>query len=344
MNTFDRRDFLKLAGAAGLTGISGSLPSLSLAEGADLAKAKAEGKAVFYANITSVAPIMKAFDAATGVKGVYTRISSSKFLPTILTESNAGKLMADVVQAPRPMLELLKDKGVLAGYRSPSAKGYPEWATKDDRMTLFGIEYVSYLFNTDHVKKADAPQRYEDLADPKWKGKIVMANPGTHSSTISWLIGLKEFVFKSESDWMAYLKGLAANQPMFVASFGPTPAPVESGEKLIGISMPKYIVTKAPAPLDWGPRGGQPLLGTPRAIAVADKAPRPDAARAFMDYWLSKPAMSLLAKDVGEYVLAPGVFPAIDGIDKVKVLPVRDLSDTEIEKWGREFNKIFAAK
>jgi iron(III) transport system substrate-binding protein len=343
MNGFDRREFLKLAGAAGVTGLAGALPSVSLAETVS-AKAKAEGKAVFYANITSVEAIMKAFGAATGIQGQYTRISSSKFLPTVLTEFNAGKLLADVVQAPRPMLELLKDKDVLAAYQSPSAKGYPDWAVKDPRMTLFGIEYVSYLFNTDHVKKADAPKRYEDLADPKWKGQIVMANPATHSSTISWLVGLKELVFKSESDWMAYVKGLAANQPMFVASFGPTPAPIESGEKLIGISMPKYIVTKAPAPLDWGPRGGQPLLGTPRAIAVTSKAPRPDAARAFMDYWLSKDAMGLLAKDVGEYVLAPGVFPAIDGIDKVKVLPVRDLPDTEIEKWGREFGKIFASR
>lgn len=343
MHSFDRRDFLKLAGVAGLAGLSGSLPSIATAETVS-AKAKAEGRAVFYANITAVQPIMKAFDAATGIKGEYTRISSSKFLPTVLTEYGAGKLLADVLQAPRPMLELLKQKGVLASYRSPSAKGYPDWAVKDPRMTMFGIEYVSYLYNTDHVKRADAPKRYEDLADPKWKNQIVMANPASHASTISWLVGLKEFVFKSESDWMAYLKGLAANKPMFVASFGPTPAPVESGEKVIGISMPKYIITKAPAPLDWGPTGGQPLLGTPRAIGVSSTAPRPDAARAFMDYWLSKEAMSLLAKDVGEYVLAPGVFPAIAGIDKVKVLPVRDLSDTEIEKWGREFGKIFGSR
>ncbi|MBA7710342.1 hypothetical protein ES703_119284 [subsurface metagenome] len=49
---------------------------------------------------------------------------------------------------------------------------------------------------------------------------------------------------------MNFVKGLAANMPMFVKSFGPTPAPIESGEKKIGISMPKYIITKAPAPLD----------------------------------------------------------------------------------------------
>ncbi|MEO6984167.1 MAG: extracellular solute-binding protein, partial [Paralcaligenes sp.] len=312
MSTIDRRNFLKLAGVAGLTGVQSMLPSAYAADASLLAKAKMQGKAVFYANITSVEKIMKAFDADTGIKGEYTRTSSSKFLPTILTEFNAGKLQADVVQAPRPMLELLEKNGVLAPYQSSAAAGYPDWATKDKHITLFGIEYVSYLYNKDHVKGADAPKRYEDLTDPKWKNKIVMANPSNHSSTISWLVGLKELVFKSEADWMQFVKGLAANQPMFVASFGPTPAPIESGEKLIGISMPKYIVTKAPAPLAWGPQSGQPLLGTARAIAVTSKAPRPDAARVFVDYWLSRKAMELLAKDVGEYVLAPGVFPPIE--------------------------------
>ena len=338
MHVIDRRFFLKLS--AGLSALP-FYATLARAAGADMEKAKAEGKAVFYANITSVDPIMEAFEKATGVKGEYTRASSTKFIPTILTEFNADKLLADVLQSPQPMLDLLKEKGVLEAYRSPAAEGYPDWAVKDDSITLFGIEYVSYLFNTDHVKKEEAPASYEDLADPKWKNQIVMANPSNHPSTIAWLVGLKESVFKTEDDWMAFVKGLAANQPMFVASFGPTPAPIESGEKLIGISMPKYIVTKAPAPLDWGPRSGQPLLGTSRAIAITSKAPHPDAARAFMDYWLSKEAMGLLAKDVGEYVLAPGVFPAIEGIDKVDVKPVRDLSDEEIQKWGREFGTIF---
>src|SRR5690606_20165021 len=160
---------------------------------------------------------------------------------------------------------------------------------------------------------------------------IVMADPATHTSTIQWLLGLKEHVFKSEDDWMQFLKALAANKPMFVASFGPTPAPVESGEKLIGISMPKYIMTKAPAPLAWAPQSGQPLLGTARAIALTSKAPHPDAAKAFIDFWLSKQAMGLLAKDVGEYVLAEGVFPKVPDIEKAKVLPVRDLSDEDLQ-------------
>jgi len=308
-----------------------------------LDRARTEGKASFYANITAIEPILKAFTADTGVKAEYTRISTSKFVATAITEFEAGRLMADVVQAPVPVLELLKQKGVLASYRSPAAAGYPDWTKKDDRMQLFGIEYVGLIYNKEKVKAADAPRRYEDLTLPKWKDKIVMANPGNHATTISWLIGLKENVFKSEAEWMKFVRGLAANKPMFVSSFGPTPAPIESGEKLIGISMPKYIITKAPAPLEWA-RVTQPLLGTPRAIAVTSKAPHPNAARVFVDYWLSKKAMGMLAKDVGEYVLAPGVFPPIDGMNKAKVIAIRELSDDETRKWGGEFKKIFDVK
>jgi iron(III) transport system substrate-binding protein len=313
----------------------------ALADDAHLAKARQEGEVAFYANITSVEPIIKAFTADTGVKATYTRISSTKFVATAITEFQAGKLQADVIQGPLPVLEILKEKGVLAAYRSPAAAGYAEWTRKDDAIQLFGIEYVGIIYNKNLVKPVDVPKRYEDLADPKWNNKIVMANPSNHPSTISWLVGLKDNVFKSEADWRAFLKGLAANHPMFVASFGPTPAPIESGEKPIGISMPKYIVTKAPAPLDWARLDNEPLLGTPRAIAIAAKAPHPEAARAFMDWWLAPKAMGMLAKDVGEYVTTPGVYPPVAGIDKAKVIAIRELSDDEIRKWGAEFKQIF---
>ena len=139
---------------------------------------------------------------------------------------------------------------------------------------------------------------------------------------------------------MKFVKGLAANKPMFVSSFGPTPAPIESGEKLIGISMPKYILTKAPAPLDWA-RVEQPLLGTPRGMGITKKAPHPNAAKLFFDYWLSKESAKILAEKVGEYVLYTGVYPPINGIEKAKVQPIRELSDNEIRHWATEFKKIF---
>ena len=308
-----------------------------------LDRARSEGKVAFYANMTAIEPIMKAFAAETGIKADYTRISTAKFVATAITEYDAGKFMADVVQAPLPVLEILKDKGMLAKYSSKVTAGYPEWTRKDGIIQLFGIEYVGIIYNKEQIPAADVPKRYQDLTDPKWRDKIVMPNPGNHATTIAFLIGLRDHVFKSEAEWRKFLQGLAANRPMFVASLGPTPAPIASGEKPIGLSMPKYIVTNAPAPLDWA-RLQDPLMGTPRAIAISAKAPNPTAARVFVDYWLSSKAMGIMAKDVGEYVLAPGVFPPIADMDKAKVLSIRELSDEETQKWGAEFKKIFAVK
>jgi len=305
-----------------------------------IAKAKAEGKVTFYANITAIEPVMEAFTKKYGVKGEYTRVSTDKYVATVATEHEAGKLMADVLQAPIPILDILKGKGVLTSYKSPVVANYPEWTRKDDTIQIFGIEYVALLYNKELVKPGDVPKKYEDLTDPKWRGKIVMANPTSHATTISWLVGLKEKVFSTEDAWMKFVKGLAANKPMFVSSFGPTPAPIESGEKLIGISMPKYILTKAPAPLDWA-RVEQPLLGTPRGMGITKKAPHPNAAKLFFDYWLAKESSKILAEKVGEYVLYPGVYPPIDGIEKAKVQPIRELSDDEIRHWAAEFKKIF---
>ena len=194
-------------------------------------KAKAEGKVTFYANMTSVEPVMDAFQKKYGVRAEYTRLSTSKFITTILTEHAAGKLTADVLQAPIPVLDILKKKGVIASYVSPAAAGYPKWANQDGKIQSFGIEYVALLYNKELVKAADLPRTYQDLTNQKWKGKIVMADPASHPTTISWLVGLKENVIKSDTQWRAFLKGLAANNPMFVASFGPTPAPHRNGRK-----------------------------------------------------------------------------------------------------------------
>jgi iron(III) transport system substrate-binding protein len=316
--------------------------TLTVAPPTLLEKAKAEGKATFYANITAVEPIIDEFKKTYSVDVEYLRIGTDKFLATVLTEYEAGKLKADVLQAPSPIVSMLKDRGILAPHRSPSAEVYPD-STRDQEgiVQTFAIEYIALIYNKDLVKAQDAPRRYEDLLDPKWKGKIVMPDPSAHATTIEWLIGLKEKVFDSEDKWRAFVNGLATQKPMFVASLAPTPDPIARGEVSIGISMPKYIITKAPAPLDWARTIDQPLLGTPRGIAISKTAPNPNAEKLFLDFWLSRKAMKMLADMVGEYVLYPGIYPPIKDLEKATVLPTRMLSEDEITRWAAEFKKTF---
>lgn len=308
---------------------------------ADKATQSGSSKVSLYANITAIEPILDYYKGQTGVEVEYTRLSTARYVSTILTEVDAKKLIADVVQGPLPILEILREQGVLSNYDAKAAKDYPDWAKKDG-IYLFGIEYVGLIYNTELVTAAEAPKSYMDLTDPKWKGHIVMPDPASHATTISWLVGLRENVFNSDAEWYRFLEGLAKNEPMFVASFGPTPAPLASGEKKIGISMPKYIVTHAPAPLDYAKIS--PMLGSPRAMALTKGAPHQKDAEAFLEFWLGEVAASQLANDVGEYVLAPGIYPPIPGIADTEVIPIRELSDEELQKWGAEFDKIFALK
>ncbi len=318
------------------------LVSVSAQSEEQIAAAQAEGSLEFYANITAIDPLLEAFAEEYGVDANYTRISTEGFAATLLTEFQAGRQVASVLQGALPLLEILKEFGLLQEYVSPVAEGYPEWSRDPDGMIQqFGVEYVALIYNTNLVAPEDVPTSYMDLTDPKWAGKIVMANPASHATTIQWLVGLLDHdVFGSEEAWWEFIHGLAANRPMFVASFGPTPGPISSGEMHIGISMPKYIVTLDPAPLDWA-RVSEPMLGTPRGIALAAGAPAPEAGKLFIDYWLGAEASSILAEEVGEYVLAPGVYPPIDGIDEATVLPLRSMSDEEIADWGEQFGDIF---
>lgn len=307
-----------------------------------LEAAKEEGKAIYYANITGVDKVMEAFKAKYGVEAEYTRIATSVYVPTVMTEFQANRLIGDVLQAPIPILQILKDAGVLEPYVSPVTENYPAWSKDPDGMIQqFGIETVALIYNTEHVKAEEVPKSYRELADPKWQDRIVMPDPLTHATTITWLVGLKEHVFETEQAWLDFLHGLAKNRPMFVASFGPTPGPIETGEKHIGISMPKYIVTKAPAPLSWAQVEGEPLMGSARAIALVKNSQRPNVAKMFMDFWLSEEAAHILATDVGETVLYDGVYPPIKDIDKAEIIALRELSDEEIQKWSDLFSTIF---
>ena len=64
------------------------------------------------------------------------------------------------------------------------AKFYPaEHKDPDGIFASFRVWVSVIAYNTNLVKKEEAPKSFADLLDPKWKGKIVKAHPG-YSGTI----------------------------------------------------------------------------------------------------------------------------------------------------------------
>ena len=79
--------------------------ALGVAAGSEhplLKDAKKEGKAVFYANITGIEPVMQAFQSQYGIPVERFRVSTAVYVPTVQTEFQAGRLAADVLRRPYP--------------------------------------------------------------------------------------------------------------------------------------------------------------------------------------------------------------------------------------------------
>jgi iron(III) transport system substrate-binding protein len=147
--------------------VFGSVFAAGSKEAAAPASTVMEDKVSMYASITSIEPIIEAFTADTGVAAENTRLSTARFVSTVLTEFEAGKLAADVLQGPLPVLEILKEQGVIA--TTSPRRGETFTSGEKDGIFLFGIEFVSLIYNTELVCSGRLSQALINLTDPKWK-------------------------------------------------------------------------------------------------------------------------------------------------------------------------------
>ena len=84
-----------------------------------------------------------------------------------------------------------------------------------------------------------------------------------------------------------YIRELGASKPFLVESLAPSAERVSTGETPIGISLVRYVVTfsEKGAPVDYVRLGKMLSLG--QYISLSEKAPRPNAGKAFIDFFLS---------------------------------------------------------
>src|SRR5262249_28728137 len=91
----------------------------------------------------------------------------------------------DAIELTTGGLYPLRDAGLLQSYWSPEMAAYPKESMEPGHYWVLDYEsYLSLGYNTDLVPEADAPKTYDDLLNPKWKGK--MALPGT-STMANWI-------------------------------------------------------------------------------------------------------------------------------------------------------------
>ena len=306
--------------------------------------AKKEGKVVIYGSLESgiMDEIEKTFTAKYGIPIEYFRAASNKTLDRVMTEAHAGRVMSDVVITNRGPMLLMKKEGIFAKYVSPEAANFPPELRDPEGLLspIYRQVIVGILYNTKLVKPEDAPKSLDDLTTPKWAGKWTMPDPSRHFTTGVWIKNLDEIYGK---DYMSFVKKLAAARPILVESFIPSAQKIISGEALAGITYLKYvhIFGKDGAPLDYVrlPK----FLADGHNVGIQAKAPHPNAARLFEDFFVSREGMQILAKE-GEFVTAKGLYPPIKDADKISAVSMDEISRAEYKKWSAELRKTFASQ
>ena len=306
--------------------------------------AKKEGKVVIYGSLETgiMDAIEKAFTKKYGIPIEYFRAASNKTLDRVLTEARVGRTVSDVVVTNSGPMALLRTEKIFAKYVSPESARYPDDVKDPEGLLspIYRMVIVGILYNTKLVKPGEEPKSLEDLLTPRWQGKWVMPDPSRHFTTGVWVRNLEQLYGK---DWMGFAKKLADAKPILVESFIPSAQKVTSGEALAGITYLKYvyIMGKDGAPLDYVrlPR----MLADSHQIGIQAKAPHPNAARLFEDFFISLEGQEIMAKE-GEFVTAKGLYPPIKDADKIKAVSMHELDSAEYKKWASEFRKMFVSR
>ena len=299
-----RRDILKgsaaLAASAYATPIRAQAPAPETITPALIEAAKKEGKVVWYTSVDLPVSekLAKAFEARyPGISTRVERTGAERVFQRIGQEYGSRIHAVDVVNSSDAAHFIVwKRDGLLAPYMPEDvARHYPAEHKDPDGMFATWRAWLSVIgYNTDLVKREDAPQSFGDLLDPKWTGKIVKAHPG-YSGTIL----TATFQMSRDLGW-DYFEKLAKQKVMQVQSSADPPKKLSLGERAVmadGNEYNMFMLKESGRPVEIVyPTEGTPLIVGPNGIFK--NAPNPNAARLFQN-WMFTAEAQQMAIDVG---------------------------------------------
>ena len=298
--------------------------------------AKKEGVVSLYSSavVSDTNAITDAFRNKYGVEVRLWRGSSEDILRRAVTEHQGGRDDVDVAETAGTEMEGLERERLLQPIISPVyAQLIPQavvpkrgWIV--DRLSIFTATY-----NTAQVNAADVPKTYQDLADPKWKGKLgIEADDGNWFMSVVGAMG--------EDKGLALFRKIVATNGMSLRKGHTLLANlVVAGEVPLALDVYGYRVTALKA--RGAPVDGvllPPGFALPTGIAVFAKSPHPNAAALFMDFYLTD-GQRILAKR-GNVPTNRAVKEPPPGLTLVDVGKYLDEGD----RWTKLFKETFAGQ
>jgi iron(III) transport system substrate-binding protein len=246
-------------------------------------------------------PVLREYEKRTGVRvnTVYdTEETKSTGLANRLLAEQA-RPQADVFWSNEPVRTLvLKSRGVLAPYRSPSAEGIPAaLVDPDGHWTGFSARIRVIAYNTKLVKAEEAPKSIFELADSKWRGQVAIADPrfGSTSFHVAAL-----YAMAGDEKMDDFFRRLKANGVKVVAGNSVVRDLVARGEVKVGLTdtddVNVAIEDGQPIAMILPDAAGLGVPVMPNMVSLIANGPNPDEGRRLIDYLLSADVERQLAE------------------------------------------------
>ncbi|HUL92189.1 MAG TPA: extracellular solute-binding protein [Burkholderiales bacterium] len=300
--------------------------------------ARKEGELSLYtsAQADDIGAVAAAYGKKYGVKVSMWRASSEKVLQRAIAEARAGRRAMDVAETNGPEMESMHREKILQLVKSPylpdliAAAILPHGEWVGTRLNVFVQAY-----NTKAVRKQDLPRSWEDLFDPKWKGRL-----GIEQEDADWLAGMLAEL--GEAKGTKLFKDIVAKNGMSMRKGHTLLAQlVVSGEVPLALTVYNYKAEQLKgkgAPIDWFAIGT--AIARPNGVGVARAAPHPHAAVLFYDFEISEEGQRILAQR--DFV------PTSTKVDTpLNKLPLKFVDPRvtldEYDKWVNLYQEIFGA-
>ena len=273
-----------------------------------VAAAEKEGKVVWYSavDVKVAEGIAKLFrEQYPKIDVEVERSGSERVFQRVNQEYQSNIKNVDVVNSSDASHFLFwKQQKMLAAHTPPDVKKFaPQYRDPEGFYAVWRATLSPIAYNTNLVKEADAPKGYQDLLDPKWKGKLVKAHPSYSGTSLTGTFALSKAL-----GW-DYLEKLSKNGVQQLQSTTAPPKSIASGERAVQVDGNEYnlfieIDNKSPVKIVYAAEG-TPFVTSPTAIFAA--APHPNAARVFQNFLYTARAQQVLVDAGGARSLHPEV-------------------------------------
>jgi iron(III) transport system substrate-binding protein len=293
---------------------------------------RSERTVVIYTSVDQVysEPILQEFQRRTGItvrpKFDVEAVKTVGLINAIVGEQ--GSPRCDVLWNNEIMHTIiLKEKGLLISYSSPSAEDISErFKDKQGFWTGMGARARVIIYNKKMLKADEVPSGLKDFLNTKWGGKAGVALPlfGTTASHAAALFSLW-----GEKEGKAFFQRLKDNGIVICTGNAHVKDQVSSGELAFGLTDTDdahiAFLAGSPTGVIFPDREGMGTLILPCTVAMIKGSPHPKEAKILIDYLLSKEVEEKLAFGRSAQIpLHPGVkktvhVPALEEIVAMKV-------------------------